>query len=631
MSLLQGKSRAKTGRRVIIDLQKAERAFKDGHLKEVEQLCGEVLEERPDSCQACLLMAELRFRQKLFTEVERWIDRARAIEPGNPRGLNLLGRMLLRDGDLAGAEAAFREAAEGDPEYADAWANLGHVLLRGERRAEAEQCFHRAIQHDREHGLANLSLGKMFFAQQRPDLAVPYLHTGIQRELSHREGQLTLALALLELGRLDEAITAYRRLVAAGDEDPEVYCGLATSLEAMCEFELALAGYEAALELDATHARAAAGVANVLIALGRAPQALAFIAPRAARGDAAPCLHVTYARALRAVGRPAEALLHLADLVKRPAPAREVAPAHRLLGELLDARGEYDRAFAQHRRANRLRPARYEPDANEALVTRLIEVFDRELLDSLPRGSSSEVPVFVLGLPCAGQASVAAMIAAHPRGAHAGALPHIDLGAGRTSRYNNVGLAYPECIRLLRERELRELSATYLARLFAADESARRIVDSMWLNALHIGLIELMFPQAHIIHCVRDPMDLGLGCHFRTFSGVPAPFSGACEDFGRFHADHQRLMAHWRETTRLSLLEVDYGALAADREAQGRRITEFLGLAWDPAVAAASASATAGDEDAACEGRDGWQRDYAGHLGGLRESLEAVRQVPSGD
>ena len=630
MSLLQGKSRAKTGRRVIIDLQKAERAFKDGHLKEVEQLCGEVLEERPDSCQACLLMAELRFRQKLFTEVESWIDRARAIEPGNPRGLNLLGRMLLRDGDLAGAEAAFREAAEGDPEYADAWANLGHVLLQGERRVEAGQCFHRAIQYDREHGLANLSLGKMFFAQQRPDLAVPYLHTGIQRELSHREGQVTLALALLELGRLDEAITAYRRLVAAGDEDPEVYCGLATSLEAMREFELALAGYEAALELDATHARAAAGVANVLIALGRAPQALAFIAPRATRGDAAPCLHVTYARALRAVGRPAEALLHLADLVKRPAPARELAPAHRLLGELLDARGEYDRAFAQHRRANRLQPARYEPGANEALVTRLIEVFDRDLLDSLPRGSSSEVPVFVVGLPCAGQASVAAMIAAHPRGAHAGALPHIDLGAGRTSRYNNVGLAYPECIRLLRERELRELSATYLARLFAADESARRIVDSMWLNALHIGLIELMFPQAHIIHCVRDPMDVGLGCHCRTFAGLPAPFSGACEDFGRFHADHLRLMAHWRETTRLSMLEVDYGALLADREAQGRRITEFLGLAWDPAVAAASASATAGDEDAACEGRDGWQRDYAGHLGALRASLEAVGRAPPG-
>jgi Flp pilus assembly protein TadD len=631
MSLLQGKSRAKTGRRVIIDLQKAERAFKDGHLKEVEQLCGEVLEERPDSCQACLLMAELRFRQERFEEVESWIARARAIEPGNPRGINLLGRMLLRDGDLVGAEAAFREAVEASPEYSDAWANLGHVLLRGERRVDAEQCFHRAIQHDREHGLANLSLGKMFFAQRRPDLAVPYLHTGIQRELSHREGQLTLALALFELGRLDEAITAYRRLVAAGDEDPEVYCGLAMSLEAMRELELALAGYEAALELDPAHARAAAGLADVLIALDRAPQALAFIAPHAARGDAPPCVHVAYARALQAVGRPAEALLHLADLVKRPAPGGELAPAHRLLGELLDARGEYDRAFAQHRRANRLRPARYEPAANEALVTRLIEVFDRELLDSLPRGSTSEVPVFVVGLPCAGQASVAAMIAAHPRGAHAGALPHIDLGAGRTSRYNNVGLAYPECIRLLRERELRELSAAYLARLFVADESARRIVDSMWLNCLHIGLIELMFPRARIIHCVREPMDVGLGCHFRAFSGLPAPFSGALADFGRFHADHLRLMAHWRDTTRLSMLEVDYGALAADREMQGRRIIEFLGLEWDPALASASASAPLGGEDAACEGRDGWQRDYVGHLGVLRESLEAAAKAPPGD
>jgi hypothetical protein len=80
-------------------------------------------------------------------------------------------------------------------------------------------------------------------------------------------------------------------------------------------------------------------------------------------------------------------------------------------------------------------------------------------------------------------------------------------------------------------------------------------------------------------------------------------------------------MAHWRETTRLSMLEVDYGALAKDREAQGHRIIEFLGLEWDPAVAAASVSAPLGGEDAACEGRDGWHRDYAGHLGALRESL----------
>ena len=622
MSLLQGKSRAKTGRRVIIDLQKAERAFKDGHLKEVEQLCAEVLEERPDSCQACLLMAELRFRQDRHDEVEAWVARAREIDADNPRGLNLLGRMLLRDGNLADAETAFRRAVEGAPGYADAQANLGHVLLEQGRPAEAGQHFHRAIQNDREHGLANLSLGKMLYDQGRPDLAVPHLQTGIQRELYHRPGQYMLAVALGELGRLEECVTAFRRLVAADDRDPEVYCGLARALEGMRELELAQAGYEAALELDPGHAAAAAGLGVVLIELGRPAEALESLAARLRQGAGEPCLRVAHARALQALGRPAEALLDLAELVQRAAPDAALAPAHRLLGELLDARGEHARAFAQHRRANRLRRASYDPAAHTALVSRIIESFDRDLLDSLPRGSDSEVPVFVIGLPCAGEARIARLVAGHPRAASAGALPHIDLGAGRTSRYNSTNLAYPECMRALRERELRELSAAYLARLFAAGEGARRIADAMWLNFLHVGLIELMFPRARLIHCVRDPLDVGLGCHFRFFDGMPAPFSGAFEHFGSFYADYLALMEHWRATTRLPMLEVGYAELSRDPAGEGRRIIEFLGLEWDPGLAESGASIA--DPAAACEGRDGWHADYAAYLQPLRDSLAAA-------
>lgn len=622
MSLLQSRSINKTGRRVAVDLQKAERALNDGLHPEVEQLCHGVLEERPDSCQACLLLAELRFRQQRFDEAETWVVRAQEIEPGNARGLNLAGRLRLRGGDLVAAEAAFRQAVEAAPEYADALANLGHVLLRDGELEDAEALFHRAIRHDQEHGLANLSLGQMYHQQGRPDKAVPHLQAGIQRELSHRAGQRTLAESLWELGRLDESVTAYRRLVASGDDDPDVYCGLARALAAMGELELALAAYEAALELDPEHAAAAAALSGVLLGLGRSAAALAFIAPRAAQDDAHPCLHVAHARALRSAGRPNAALLQLANLVKRPAPAAELAPAHRLLGELLDERGEHKRAFAHFSRAQQLRPAIFDPAAHRDFVTRLIEVFDRELIDSLPQGLLSEVPVFVLGLPCAGQARVASLIAAHPRAASAGALPHIDLGAGHTGRYNNRGLAYPECIRTLRKRELRELSAAYLARLFLVDEDARRVVDSSWLNFLHIGLIELMFPQARLVHCVRDPLDVGLGCYFRGFTGLPAPFSGRFEDFGSFYADHQRLMAHWRATTRLPILEVDHAALVAEPEVEGRRLVEFLGLEWDPSVASA-ASATLGP-DAACEGRPGWHRDYAEHLGPLRDSLAAV-------
>ena len=582
MNLLQSKSRAKSGRRLVIDLQKAERALRDGSHKDVEQLCHEVLEERPDSFQACQVLAELRIKQQRFDEGMTWLERALGIEPENPRSMNLLGRVLDHRGDLAGAEAAFRRAVDGNPEYADALANLGSVQQRTGRSVEAEQLFRRAIQYDREHGLANLSLGAMLYAQRRPELAVPHLQIGILRELSNRAGQYTLAVALHELGRLDEAITAYRRLIAAGDNDPAVFAQLGAVLEATGDLPGATAGYEAALEIMPGYPPAAAGLAGILTISWRAAEALELIAPLMDRGDAPACLHIAHARALRALGRHNDALLHLADLVKRPLQQEEFVLVHHLLGELLDQRGEYQRAFAQHRRANRLRDSRYDPERHEDFIGRLIQVYTREMMDGLPRGSSSDTPVFIVGMPRAGASLVEHIIASHPRAAGAGALPHIDLGAGRIGRYNNANLPYPECAPALRERYLRELSAAYLSRLFMEAERVRRIVDSMWLNYLHIGLIELMFPEARIIHCRRAPLDTGLACYFHAFGEAGEPFACELASIGHYYGQYRRLMDHWRDTSRLPILEIGYESLVRDQESESRRLIEFLGLPWDP-------------------------------------------------
>jgi tetratricopeptide (TPR) repeat protein len=633
MNLLQSKSKAKSGRRLVIELQKAERALKDGSHKDVEQLCNEVLEERPDNFQACQILAELRLKQRRFDEGMAWIDRALGLEPDNPRSAFLLGQVLDHRGDLAGAEAAFRRAVDRNPAYADALAGLGHVLQRTGRLVEAEQYFRRAIKHDREHGLANLSLGAMLYVQRRPELAVPHLQSGIQRELSNRAGQYTLAVSLQELGRLDEAVTAYRRLIAAGDKDPSVFAQLGSVLQATGDLESARAGYEAALELDPGYAPAAAGLAGIYTVSRQAGRALPLLEPLMDRGDAPACLHVAYARALMALGRQDEALLHLADLVKRPMPAEALVPAHHLLGELLDARGDYDRAFAHHRHANRLRGLRYDAERQEDFVARLIAVYTRPMMDELPRGSSSDTPVFIVGMPRAGASLVEQIIAAHPRAGGAGALPHIDLGAGRIGRYNNVNLPYPECVPMLRERYLRELSAAYLARLFMESERARRIVDSMWMNFMHIGLIELMFPNARIVHCRRAPLDNGLACFFHAFGEAGEPFSCNLADIGHYYGQYLRLMEHWRATSRLPMIELEYEALVRDQEAESRRLIDFIGLPWDPACLAFHEDThivRSWNQERLRRPLDdaslGWSRNFEKHLGPLREALAAAGQ-----
>jgi hypothetical protein len=52
-------------------------------------------------------------------------------------------------------------------------------------------------------------------------------------------------------------------------------------------------------------------------------------------------------------------------------------------------------------------------------------------------------------------------------------------------------------------------------------------------------------------------------------------------DLAFFHAEYQRLMAHWREHLPLSMLELHYEETIADFKAQARKLIDFLDAPWD--------------------------------------------------
>ncbi len=47
----------------------------------------------------------------------------------------------------------------------------------------------------------------------------------------------------------------------------------------------------------------------------------------------------------------------------------------------------------------------------------------------------------------------------------------------------------------------------YLAELDRHSRTALRVVDKMPHNFMQLGFIALLFPNARIVHCRRDPMD----------------------------------------------------------------------------------------------------------------------------
>jgi hypothetical protein len=76
-------------------------------------------------------------------------------------------------------------------------------------------------------------------------------------------------------------------------------------------------------------------------------------------------------------------------------------------------------------------------------------------------------------------------------------------------------------------------------------------------NFLFGGMIRLILPDAHIIHCRRNAVDTCLSCYTKLFAAEQS-FTYDQTELGRFHRAYQGLMAQWRATLRSShFLEVE--------------------------------------------------------------------------
>ena len=152
----------------------------------------------------------------------------------------------------------------------------------------------------------------------------------------------------------------------------------------------------------------------------------------------------------------------------------------------------------------------------------------------------------------------------------------------------------------------------------------------MPFNFVHVGLIEMLFPQARVIHCVRHPLDMLLRCYFKNFAGRSLAFSFDLEAIARYLASYQRIMRHWRGVSSLQLTEVAYEPLVRDPGVQIPRLIEALDLDWDercvrfyePGVATSAAQTPVRQP---LDGREigGW-RHYRRHLEPLAERVGAA-------
>jgi tetratricopeptide (TPR) repeat protein len=108
------------------------------------------------------------------------LEKSIALDPNFPPAHNQLGKLTLRLGRPAPAEAQFKEAISLNPQYAEAQNNLGVLYGQVGRNAEAEQLFRQATENDPKFGPAFVNLGLILASQSRFAQAQEAVHRALQ-------------------------------------------------------------------------------------------------------------------------------------------------------------------------------------------------------------------------------------------------------------------------------------------------------------------------------------------------------------------------------------------------------------------------------------------------------------------
>jgi tetratricopeptide (TPR) repeat protein len=249
------------------------------------------------------------------------------------------------------------------------------------------------------------------------------------------------------------------------------------------------------------------------------------------------------------------------------------------LAKELEDLGEYDQSFAYLKRGadGRRRRLSYRVEEDERAIGEIMSAFTREALAGAPPGYSSNLPIFVLGLPRSGTTLVDRILDAHGDVESLGEIADFGttltrLGRGARDKFDlirrSIGL------------DMRALGQGYCDSLRSRGVVAKRLIDKTPHNYLYVGLIARALPDASIVLVRRRPMEVCFAM-YKTLFRMGYPFSYDLGDLARYYIAFDRLMTHWRALAPPHLTEIDYEMLVADQEGQTRRLLAGCGLGWD--------------------------------------------------
>ena len=513
------------------------------------------------------------------------------------------GQALLRkDWEAAGraAEAVTRQA----PQSKEAWSLLCAALTgigsgdaekamaMAMRQFPASDPFHADLAADRALALANLGKMDEAVVQARQAAALDHLTPHAKR---------VVATALTIAGLFSEAEGLAQEAVGTLPDDAQTLLLLGNIDRFMGRLDLARQRYEAAL------AGRCEGLEDHLFA------ALASLR-RWTKDD-----HPAGAMTMR---------LHAA-----PAGSEAAARLGYGLFKVLDDLGQTDQAWPLLEQASmtagKLSPFSF-PE-RQTVTQSLIAAFPQAAAPrTAPTDQSAPHPILIFGLPRSGTTLVETILSSHSQVQALGETTGLQRAVAMASKIQRADPLTPGVMTAAAKADPDQMAQAYLHYTAYLRDGSPVFTEKLPHNYLYVGHFNRAFPSAPMVHVRRSPMDSLFGTYRLLFGGGAYPWSYSLKDLADNYRLYRQLSDHWRQIMGQSLIEITLEALIDDPEPQIRSLLSGCGLAFEPACltpersdrSVSTASSAQVRSPINRQGMGAWKR-YRAQLEPLRAALEA--------
>ena len=254
---------------------------------------------------------------------------------------------------------------------------------------------------------------------------------------------------------------------------------------------------------------------------------------------------------------------------------------HFAIGKAYEDQKNYLKATEHIEFGNNLKlsTSNYSLDREKKLFLNIKNLFDKYNFKSKKSVNTKKKIIFILGMPRSGTTLVEQIISSHPEVYGSGELNFLSRVVYKNF-FKEDKINFIDTFTQLNEHELDQIAEQYYDFIKNFNSDKIYITDKALFNFQWIGFIRILFPQAKIINCRREPKDNCLSIYKNLFENEGHWCYNKRElvDCYNLYSD---LMNFWNKKIPGEVYDIKYEDLITNPESQIRDLISAVGLDWN--------------------------------------------------